>query len=235
MRSRSVRGILEHSREFCEIVFRMASRHAARSSRTTPLLSKGSQVPFRLTQPRMKRLFPLFTALCSPLLLAADPVEADYYKITTFETPKETALEVGSIDLMPDGRLTLGTRRGEIWIVSGAGSSDPSAVSYKLFASGMHEVLGIAYNPKDKCLYATTRYEITRLKDLDGDGRADVFDNVNDSWGVSGDYHEYAIGSRFDKAGDLWVTLCLTGSFSSAVPFRGWAQWGRAGDFRWRA
>jgi sugar lactone lactonase YvrE len=170
----------------------------------------------------MKRLSSLLLAFCAPLF-AADPVESDYYKITTFETPKETAMEVGSIDLLPDGRLVMGTRRGEIWIVSGAGSSDPSAGSYKLFASGLHEVLGIAYNPKDKNIYATTRYEITRLKDTDGDGRADVFDNVNDDWGVSGDYHEYAIGSRFDKAGDLWVMLCLTGSFSSAAPFRGWA------------
>jgi hypothetical protein len=169
----------------------------------------------------MKR-FSLFFALCSPLL-AADPAESDFYKITTFETPKETAMEVGSIDLLPDGRLIMGTRRGEIWTVSGAGSSDPSAVSYKLYASGLHEVLGIAYNPKDKNIYATTRYEVTRLQDVDGDGRADVFDNVSDAWGVSGDYHEYAIGSRFDKAGDLWVTLCLTGSFSSVTPFRGWA------------
>ena len=31
-------------------------------------------------------------------LFAAAPVEADFYKITTFETPKETALEVGSIE-----------------------------------------------------------------------------------------------------------------------------------------
>jgi sugar lactone lactonase YvrE len=170
----------------------------------------------------MKRFFSLSLALCTPVF-AADPVESDYYKITTFETPKETALEVGSIDLLPDGRLVMGTRRGEIWVVSGAGSSDPSAVSYTLFASGLHEVLGIAYNPKDKKIYATTRYEITRLSDTDGDGRADVFDNVNDDWGVSGDYHEYAIGSRFDQAGDLWTTLCLTGSFSSAAPFRGWA------------
>lgn len=170
-------------------------------------------------------------SFCTILLLSASlcvlhgavPQESDYYKITTFETPKETALEVGSIDLLPDGKLALGTRRGEIWIVSGAGSSDASNVSYKLFASGLHEVLGIAYHAKDKCLYATTRYEITRLKDVDNDGRADVFDNVSDAWGVSGDYHEYALGSRFDKAGDLWVTLCLTGSFSSQVPFRGWA------------
>jgi hypothetical protein len=164
----------------------------------------------------------LLAFVCSSLP-AFSQVEADYYKITTFETPKETGLEVGSIDLLPDGKLALGTRRGEIWIVSGAGSSDPSAVSYQLYASGLHEVLGLAYNPKDKNLYATTRYEITRLTDTDPDGRADVFENVNDGWGVSGDYHEYAIGSRFDPKGDLWVTLCLTGSFSSQVPFRGWA------------
>lgn len=163
------------------------------------------------------------STLAAKPALAAAPVEADYYKITTFDTPKETALEVGSIDLMPGGRLALGTRRGEVWIVSGAGSSDPSAVSYKLHASGLHEVLGIAFNPKDQCLYATTRYEVTRLKDADGDGRADVFDNVCNDWGVSGDYHEYAVGSRFDRDGHLWVTLCLTGSFSSKVAFRGWA------------
>ncbi|MEQ1752384.1 MAG: hypothetical protein ABL974_23385, partial [Prosthecobacter sp.] len=62
----------------------------------------------------MKRFF-LLLALCAPLF-AADPVESDYYKITTFETPKETALEVGSIDLLPDGKLVMGTRRGEIWV-----------------------------------------------------------------------------------------------------------------------
>jgi hypothetical protein len=170
----------------------------------------------------MNRLLPLLL-LIPALLSAADPVEADYYKITTFETPKETALEVGSIELLPGGRLALGTRRGEVWFVSGAASGDPSSVRYKLHASGLHEVLGLAWNPKDGCLYATTRYEVTRLKDTDGDDRADLFDNVSDAWGVSGDYHEYAVGSRFDRSGDLWVTLCLTGSFSSQVPFRGWA------------
>jgi hypothetical protein len=170
----------------------------------------------------MNRFLPLLLLIPS-LLFAADPVESDYYKITTFETPKETALEVGSIELLPGGRLALGTRRGEVWFVSGASSSDSSSVRYKLHASGLHEVLGLAWNPKDGCLYATTRYEVTRLKDTDGDDRADLFDNVSDAWGVSGDYHEYAVGSRFDRAGDLWVTLCLTGSFSSQVPFRGWA------------
>ncbi|RBP46066.1 glucose/arabinose dehydrogenase [Roseimicrobium gellanilyticum] len=152
---------------------------------------------------------------------AEAPKESDYYKITTYDTPRETAMEVGSIELLPEGKLALGTRRGEIWVVDHAREADPSKIKFQLFASGLHEVLGLAW--KDGWLYATIRYEIVRLKDQDGDGRADIFEPVSDGWGVSGDYHEYAIGSRFDKDDNLWVTLCLTGSFNSNIDFRGWA------------
>jgi glucose/arabinose dehydrogenase len=160
-------------------------------------------------------------AVSATLCAAEAPKEADYYKITTYDTPKETAMEVGSIELLPEGKLALGTRRGEIWIVDHAREADPSKLKFQLFASGLHEVLGLAW--KDGWLYATIRYEIVRLKDKDGDGRADIFETVSDGWGVSGDYHEYAIGSRFDKDNNLWVTLCLTGSFNSNTDFRGWA------------
>lgn len=172
----------------------------------------------------MKLVSPALALLASSALFAVshqEEKEAEYYKITTFTTPEQTAMEVGSIELLPDHKLALGTRRGEVWIVSNAGDADPSKVKYQLFASGQHEVLGLAY--KDGALYATNRYELVKMTDKDGDGRADVFETVCDKWGVSGDYHEYAIGSRFDKNGDIWVTLCLTGSFSSQVPFRGWA------------
>jgi hypothetical protein len=130
-------------------------------------------------------------------------------------------MEVGSVELLPEKKLALGTRRGEIWVVENAQVADLAKAKFTLFASGLHEVLGLAY--KDGWLYATTRGEVMRIKDTSGDGRADVFETVTDGWGVSGDYHEYAFGSRFDKNGDLWVALCLTGSFSSKVPFRGWA------------
>jgi hypothetical protein len=51
---------------------------------------------------------------------------------------------------------------------------------------------------------------------------ADVFEIVCDGWEVSGDYHEYAFGSKFDRDGNIWVVLCLTGSFTSEVRYRGW-------------
>ena len=144
-------------------------------------------------------------------LRAADPAPkpSDYYKITTFDTPKETALEVSSMEFLPNGRIALGTRRGEIWTVSNATDPAASNVRYQCYAQGQHEIMGLAY--KDGYLYETNRYEVARTKDEDGDGRADLFETVSDRWGVSGDYHEYAWGSQFDKNGDLWVLLCLTG------------------------
>ncbi len=72
-------------------------------------------------------------------------------------------------------------------------------------------------------LYATQRCEVTRLQDTDNDGRADEIKTYNDSWGINGDYHEYTFGSPFDADGNMWVVLCLTGSFGSDSEWRGWA------------
>src|SRR5205814_5007918 len=112
------------------------------------------------------------------------------------------------------------TRRGEIWLVDKPLTEQPEDAKFSLFASGLHEVLGLAW--RDASLYCVQRAEVTRIKDENGDGHADVFQNVSDGWGLTGDYHEYAFGSKFDREGKLWVPLCLTGSFSSDALFRGW-------------
>lgn len=149
------------------------------------------------------------------------PTEDDYYKLLKYQIPDGVVLEGGGIEFMPDGRMAVSSRRGEIWMVENPLASDPAKQSkFTRFAHGLHEVLGLAY--KDGWLYATQRGELTRLKDTDGDGKADLFETVNDSWAINGDYHEYAFGSRFDKQGNLWIVLCLTGSFTSDNPFRGW-------------
>ena len=46
--------------------------------------------------------------------------EADYYRVVDLPMPEELAIETGSFELAPDGRLAIGTRRGEIYFVSGA-------------------------------------------------------------------------------------------------------------------
>ncbi len=167
--------------------------------------------------------------VCASLLLAASPsfaqkaklpTEQDYYPMVKIPVPKGIVLEGGGLDMMPDGKLAVSTRRGEIYMVSNPLDTTTKSIKFKLYAFGLHEVLGVHY--KDGWLYATQRGEVTRLKDKDGDGRADIFETFCDSWGISGDYHEYAFGSKFDKNGNMWIVLCLTGSFSSSVPYRGW-------------
>lgn len=163
--------------------------------------------------------------LAAPLCLAGGapipPKESDYYQIQTYAIPKGEVLEAGALEMLPDGRLAFGTRRGEIWMVHNPLGKDPATeAKFTRYAQGLHEILGLGY--RDGWLYVTQRPEVTRIKDSKGKGLADTFETVADPWEVSGDYHEYAFGSKFDKDGNMYVTLCLTGSFSSAVKFRGW-------------
>ena len=65
--------------------------------------------------------------------------------------------------------------------------------------------------------------EVTCITDKDHDGIADKFQTICQEWGINGNYHEYAFGSEPDKNGDIWVALCLTGSWDADSDWRGWA------------
>jgi hypothetical protein len=162
----------------------------------------------------------LVAIACAPFAFAEPPSEDDYYRMIRFNIPPHINLEAGGIELMPDGKLAVSTRRGDIYLVDKPFADPPEGVKWTLYAGGLHEVLGI--HSVGDSLFATQRCELTRLKDEDGDGRADLFETVSDDWDISGDYHEYAFGSPPDKDGNQWLVFCLTGSFNSDVPYRGW-------------
>ncbi len=144
--------------------------------------------------------------------------EAKYYKIVEVPIPKDLVLEAGSFDVLPDGRLAIGTRRGDIYLVSGAFDENPRP-RYERFAAGLDEVFGLAY--KDGSFTVTQQTEVTRITDTDRDGRADRFETLSDRWGFR-NYHEFCFGSKFDEEGNIWVTLCLSKSYHSHAAFRGW-------------
>ncbi|MEZ5326069.1 MAG: hypothetical protein R3F19_13545 [Verrucomicrobiales bacterium] len=150
------------------------------------------------------------------------PQESDYYPITPIPIPEGVVLEPSGIEIMPNQMLAVASRRGDIYTIDGAFAPDPSNAKWTLFAQGLHESLGLAW--VDGWLYATQRPEVSRLKDSDGDGAADIFECVSSDWGICGDYHEYAFGSRPDKDGNIWVVLCLTGSGGTRADYRGWCM-----------
>lgn len=146
--------------------------------------------------------------------------ESDYYTITSFEAPDDAVIEGGGIELLPDGKVAVCSRRGQVWTVDNAFEHPAKPAKWTLFAEYLHEPLGLAW--RDGWLYAVQRPEVTRMKDTDGDGRADIFESVSDDWGISGNYHEYNFGSTFDRDGYLWTVHCLTGSFTANAMYRGW-------------
>ncbi len=148
------------------------------------------------------------------------PTEKDYYTIETVPTPEGVVFEIGDFEFLPDGQMAASSRRGDIYLFQNPLTEDASSITSRLFMGGLHEVLGLAW--KDGWLYATQRGEVSRLKDENADGQADIVETVSDGWEIDGDYHEYAFGSRFDEEGNIWVVLCLTGSFSSNNKYRGW-------------
>lgn len=131
-------------------------------------------------------------------------------------------MEVSGIEWV-DGKLAVAIRKGEVWMVENPLANDPAEISYQLFASGLHEPLGVTLDKGD--LLVSQRAEITRLRDSDGDGVADAYLTECDGWNVSGNYHAYAYGPERDGKDQLWVTLNL-GMGNLADNRIGWRGWG---------
>jgi hypothetical protein len=143
--------------------------------------------------------------------------EREYYPLVQIPIPKELVIEAGAFCHLPNGRIAVGTRHGEIYIVSGIDQPKPTP-TFQLFATGLDEIFGLAY--KDNAFYVTQSCEVTRITDTKQKGKADRFETLSDTWGYA-NYHEYAFGSKFDKAGNMYVALGLSNSYDSFALFRG--------------
>jgi hypothetical protein len=146
--------------------------------------------------------------------------QSDFYLREEIPLPPGEVMEIGSIALIPEQQVAVTTRRGDLWICKGAYGDDLSKVTWKKFASNIHEPFGMFW--KEGSLWLTQRPEVTRITDTDHDGIADDFETIFQDWGITGDYHEFAFGSEPDKEGNIWVALCLTGSYTAEAPWRGW-------------
>lgn len=148
--------------------------------------------------------------------------EAAHYRIETLPMPDEEAIEVGGLAFRPDGKLLVGTRRGDIFLVSNPLAEDPDEITWEPYVRGLHEILGLTL-VDGRDLYVGQRPEITLIRDTDGDDVPDDFTTICDDFGISGDYHEYLFGPARNAAGDLFVTLNVGfgGGHQAKVPYRG--------------
>jgi glucose/arabinose dehydrogenase len=158
-------------------------------------------------------------AMLTTMLLAAIPAqlppaherEQAYWEIQYYQPPKGAVLEVGGLGFLPDGRLAVSTRRGQVWIVEDALTDDTSTARFQLLAEGLQEGLGLAVVGSE--IYVVQRGELSRLGtggtvgSSDGLGNPDVISTISNDWGLSGNYHEFAYGLPVDAQGNFYVSL----------------------------
>lgn len=159
------------------------------------------------------------------------------YTVESISMPEGLSAEVGAIEFLPDGTLVACFLRGEVMLYN------PKTKKWKLFAEGLQEPLGILPRSRSEFI-VMQRPELTRIKDLDGDGQADLYETVTDEFGISGNYHEFNYGPVKDKNGNLFIglnsassgggilkevrgtldstTMKQKGQMFSPVPYRGW-------------
>jgi hypothetical protein len=124
----------------------------------------------------------------------------DSYHVETIEMPKGLTSQTGGIDFLPDGRLVACFGRGEVMIYN------LKTREWKLFAEGLQLPLGIlAVNNSEVLVMQLSN--LIRIKDTDGDGNADLYENATSDFGISGNYHEFNYGPARDKAGNLFIAL----------------------------
>jgi len=155
-------------------------------------------------------LFACFLLFSSNSPADTDPINKAY-SVQTIQTPPGLMSETGGLAFLPDGRLVACFIRGEILIYT------PKTNQWKLFATGLHEPLGIQVVSNSEFL-VMQRPELTRIKDTDGDGLADVYEKVTDDFGISGNYHEFNYGPVKDSKRNQFIALNTASQGGSVKP-----------------
>lgn len=137
---------------------------------------------------------------------ALEGVHPSYDLLTIHK--KDFKPRVGGLAFLPDGRLLVTTwdTMGGVYLLDGVETGDTSRITVKRIASGLAEPLGIEV--VDGAIYVLQKHELTRLADLDGDDIIDEYEAVCNSWGVTGDFHEFAFGLVY-KDGYFYATLSM--------------------------
>ncbi|MCC5938823.1 MAG: cytochrome C [Lunatimonas sp.] len=115
---------------------------------------------------------------------------------------------VAGLAIAPDGGLLVSTwdSVGGVYHLSWADGADPREYALKRIAAGLAEPLGLEVVGDD--LYVLQKHELTRLRDLDGDGVMDEYYPICHSWGVTDDFHEFAFGLVY-RDGYFYATLSM--------------------------
>jgi putative heme-binding domain-containing protein len=130
-------------------------------------------------------------------------------------------------DFFPDrDQLAICSWDGDVWLVSGfldtsdgRGTGSSGTLSWRRIASGLFQPLGLKII--DGQIYVGCRDQIVILRDLNGDGETDFYENFNNDHQVTEHFHEFAMGLQTDAEGNLYYAKSARHALPALVPQHG--------------
>ncbi|QEH38443.1 hypothetical protein OJF2_70440 [Aquisphaera giovannonii] len=128
-------------------------------------------------------------------------------------------LRLSGFDFLPGGHAAaVCSWDGDVWLVDGVDRPE-SGLTWRRIASGLFQPLGLKV--RDGAIYVCCRDEIVRLRDLDGDGEADFYENFNNDHQVTTHFHEFAMDLQADDAGNFYYAKAACHGLPATVPQHG--------------
>ncbi len=119
-----------------------------------------------------------------------------------FKNPWNSLLFFGDHDFFDDGTSLICTMQGEVWRVEGLDDTLQN-VRWRRYATGLHQALGLVIADGDA--YVLGRDQITRLRDLNGDGEADFYECFSNAFETSPAGHDFICGLQRDSSGRFYT------------------------------
>ncbi|MCR9200343.1 MAG: plastocyanin/azurin family copper-binding protein [Planctomycetaceae bacterium] len=117
-----------------------------------------------------------------------------------FKNPYHSVMMFSGIDFLPNGDALVATLTGDIWRVGGI-DDDLQQVTWKRFASGLHQPFGLWIEGDD--IFVQCKDRMLILRDLNQDGEADFYENYDNSW-LEDKGHTHVFGGGRDDEGNFY-------------------------------
>ena len=209
----------------------IACAQISSSNETTALNEITQKMKVRPLKPMTEGGAPNYPEVLTTEVIPGD--ESQPFAVDVFKRPEvnpwNCRMRLTGVDFMSDSNVAMVTAwDGSVWKVSGLGATDqvvnsPSlrgqSVTWKRFAYGLFQPLGVKVI--DDIPFVICRDQLVALHDLNGDGEADWYENVNSDHQVTEHFHEFAAGLQTDDLGNFYYAKCARHAKPAIVPQHG--------------
>ncbi len=135
-----------------------------------------------------------------------------------FDNPWKSWFRPTDFAFFDDDRAVVSTWSGDIWIVDGV-DEDLDELHWTRYAVGFHMPQGLEV--VDGKVYVLDRDQVTVLHDLNNDGQADYYENLNNEFHVTHHFHEFTFDLDRDSQGNFYFAKAARHALPAKVKHHG--------------